>query len=135
MRAMREQLPIKGPPSRVRAADRGTTAPDEKAAQVYRADRPYAVFFGRVLLDSAVEPNSPARSWLNRSASKSSSSAMERRSRSMSQCVRAGFSSFSSGRSPSERNDSAPHRGHSHTEGMSASAENTRLKWWSRGQS
>ena len=37
--------------------------------------------------------------------------------------VRVGFSSFSSGRSPSERSDSAPHRGHSQTGGMSASAE------------
>ena len=68
-------------------------------------------------------PISPPRSSSRRSLRMSSSSFSERRSRSMSQCVRAGFSTFSSGRMPAVLSASAPQRGHSHTAGMSASTD------------
>ncbi len=48
---------------------------------------------------------------------------MERRSSSMSQWVRAGFSAFTSGSMPEVARASAPHRGHSHSAGTSASTD------------
>ena len=53
----------------------------------------------------------------------SSSSFSERRSRSMSQCVRAGFSALASGSMPDVLRASAPQRGHSQTAGTSASTD------------
>jgi hypothetical protein len=41
----------------------------------------------------------------------------------MSQWVRAGFSAFTSGSIPDVLSASAPHRGHSHTAGTSASID------------
>ncbi len=129
-----ETVPDAGPegenrpgPARSRSAD----------GQLAVGGRDQAVFFldGAAERDQAVEPSSPDRNRVSRSASRSSSSGMERRSRSMSQCVRTAFSSLASGRCPSERSDSAPHRGHSHRAGMSASAEKTMVKWCWREQS
>ena len=68
-------------------------------------------------------PISPPRSSSRRSVRMSSSSLTERRSSSMSQCVRTGFSAFTSGLIPSTESASAPQRGHSHTAGISASVD------------
>ena len=59
---------------------------------------------------------------------------LERRSRSMSQCVRAGFSTLASGRMPAVLSASAPQRGHSQTAGMSASTDIVISNSWPCGQ-
>lgn len=69
-----------------------------------------------------------------RSLSRSSSSGMERRSRSMSQCVLGGLTFFCSGCPPSTISDSLPCNLHSHTEGISASSENGTSNSWFLGQ-
>jgi UPF0716 family protein affecting phage T7 exclusion len=68
-------------------------------------------------------PISPPRSSSSRSLRISSSSVIERRSRSMSQWVRTGFSTFTSRVRPSLLSASAPQRGHSQTAGTSASTD------------
>lgn len=64
-----------------------------------------------------------ARSNASRSLRSSSSSGMDRRSSSMSQCVRTALTFLCSGSGPSTSRASAPHR-HSQTDGTSASTEN-----------
>ena len=49
----------------------------------------------------------------------------------MSQWVRAGFSAFTSGLMPLTLSASAPHRGHSHTAGTSASTDMVISNSWS----
>ena len=68
-------------------------------------------------------PISPPRSSSSRSLRMSSSSFSERRSSSMSQWVRAGFSFLATGSMPETLSASAPQRWHSHVAGTSASTD------------
>jgi UPF0716 protein FxsA len=64
----------------------------------------------------------------SRSARTASRSSMDRRSSSMSQCVRAGLAFFGAGSSPVTVIALAPHTRHSHVGGISASAANGTVK-------
>ncbi len=75
-----------------------------------------------------------ARTSCSRSARMSSSSAMERRSSSMSQWVRGGLAFFCSGSLPSTRRATVPSNLHSHVIGTSASTANGTSNWWPRAQ-
>ena len=83
---------------------------------------------GRVTLPGASSPR-----WLriraSRSARTSSRSAMDRRSRSMSQWLRGGLALRGADRSPVLVNAVTPHTRHSQVAGTSASAANGTVKW------
>src|SRR5262249_47739159 len=70
----------------------------------------------------------PPRTRASRSASTCSRSAMDLRSRSMSQWLRGGLTFFGVGRSAAEVKATAPQTRHSHVAGTSASAANGTLK-------